>query len=1271
MQINGGYVFCRFFKKNIVLITCLFLLMRVGVCAIPLPPPVVQAITNLELAKDALVVAGTLVAGPCLKEGAKAVGREAYRTLASVNDDPPRVSRILNIDVSVGAPPAPAAKEGVRAVARESVHALARINDDPPSVSQILDPGACKASFPVPALPVVTPVTTHQTPEINPQGGAKAVFSRVCNALTAINDDPPISSRKTDLVVGDLPTESAATGSVRRPVAKPLGLSELAGDRLVGPTMGDIGLSGTGIAPAIPKALVAIHQPPAVVSGKANPPLAVQPASLDVPTTHSNPMPLPITFTGPANPPLAAPITHSTALPRQPPPLKKPNLVSSEEVPHATWKPSDYDQFTKKSNFQIGVKLPKTGETQSPGPWERTHKLFYTDGCSDPIPQNHNHLLSKEYEVYKDYSEAQWNHWFQDIECNRTSDILDFRCFWQFESFMCAVRKMPGYEAALFALPLFGRERSKIFKNVDGFSQEWEARNKAVREQKSIQHTRTARDLCQEALACPYPTPLHCDCTLQKLRQIRDDAYITGQQKAAVESAILKIDEHKANLIANTTIHESLVRMQDPSRGPLDRATLERYWTDTQTVLLGDTASAQNRLLAQQIKLQCEQRFQADAHEQVTLLVGKHYGSLSACQEGITALQELSQGPFTSVEDKKAILDRAPVLAQEKRALELARDVDLLHQKMGAIRSQEEISALKSQADTLAQEASSVGGVPQEMKEMISDMQAKCEETLRAQQRALAWKPVVETMATVSPTQEEARRKIDSLKAHLQIPGLSRVEKLQIRQAISRVQIEKEVLDLKHLTAILDRQKKAGGLSIEQLEAAVEKFRQSERKSSGRMGRAAVASYAHKQTVHFQECLDVEKAKIEATGTHKAVAVPKTGGATPFSTATHQPLGFTPGCFSTESKPLDISNLTPAQVEFFANEEKGKWDAEVQKFSEDLAARGETLDDFLRLAAELDKRDQPPAPVRSLAPSCAATLPTGVGQEEDPSAQSVEPKRKKARVKEPAKSSLSASPSLWEKATLVAANIGRQTLRKCAEDLVYEGLCAIGRPLFAPEKPIVTHPVSFCATSDFCSHTPSWEFRKHHLSPPQASSQIPSRVRLRPRVDPRPLEFDELPVEEAHEAFAHQGQLEGSFSLPTAAEEPVDCDMAAAPPPDEPEGPSDSDDDEDAEQRDVQQEHGQGENPAGITRGKGPAPKRGAPNSVYEKVDNEDPRIITSRTTYNSNGKPATREDYYRGSDRHAHFDKETKRVLQSHKHIFKYNSRGQPIGRGKIVPME
>jgi len=93
-------------------------------------------------------------------------------------------------------------------------------------------------------------------------------------------------------------------------------------------------------------------------------------------------------------------------------------------------------------------------------------------------------------------------------------------------------------------------------------------------------------------------------------------------------------------------------------------------------------------------------------------------------------------------------------------------------------------------------------------------------------------------------------------------------------------------------------------------------------------------------------------------------------------------------------------------------------------------------------------------------------------------------------------------------------------------------------------------------------------------------------------------------------------------------------------------------------------------NPPGVSQGTAQAPKEGAANSEYEKVDNENPEIVVSKTKYNENGKPAEREDYYRGSNPHTHYDKTTGKELTNHKHVYRYNDKGQRIGED-VEPLE
>lgn len=48
-----------------------------------------------------------------------------------------------------------------------------------------------------------------------------------------------------------------------------------------------------------------------------------------------------------------------------------------------------------------------------------------------------------------------------------------------------------------------------------------------------------------------------------------------------------------------------------------------------------------------------------------------------------------------------------------------------------------------------------------------------------------------------------------------------------------------------------------------------------------------------------------------------------------------------------------------------------------------------------------------------------------------------------------------------------------------------------------------------------------------------------------------------------------------------------------------------------------------------------------------------------SRTTYGENGKVETRDDL----TGKAHYDKKTGQYLKPHRHTYKYNEQGQPIG--------
>jgi len=46
------------------------------------------------------------------------------------------------------------------------------------------------------------------------------------------------------------------------------------------------------------------------------------------------------------------------------------------------------------------------------------------------------------------------------------------------------------------------------------------------------------------------------------------------------------------------------------------------------------------------------------------------------------------------------------------------------------------------------------------------------------------------------------------------------------------------------------------------------------------------------------------------------------------------------------------------------------------------------------------------------------------------------------------------------------------------------------------------------------------------------------------------------------------------------------------------------------------------------------------------------------------------REDYYKGSNKHTHNEKDSGKNLEDHKHTFKYNDKGQRIGE-KVEPLK
>ena len=73
--------------------------------------------------------------------------------------------------------------------------------------------------------------------------------------------------------------------------------------------------------------------------------------------------------------------------------------------------------------------------------------------------------------------------------------------------------------------------------------------------------------------------------------------------------------------------------------------------------------------------------------------------------------------------------------------------------------------------------------------------------------------------------------------------------------------------------------------------------------------------------------------------------------------------------------------------------------------------------------------------------------------------------------------------------------------------------------------------------------------------------------------------------------------------------------------------------------------------------GKSRAPETGTPGSSYEQVD--DKGNVMPRTKYGENGRPEYREDL----TGRPHYDKNTGEYLEQHRHNFKYNDKGQPIG--------
>ena len=88
-----------------------------------------------------------------------------------------------------------------------------------------------------------------------------------------------------------------------------------------------------------------------------------------------------------------------------------------------------------------------------------------------------------------------------------------------------------------------------------------------------------------------------------------------------------------------------------------------------------------------------------------------------------------------------------------------------------------------------------------------------------------------------------------------------------------------------------------------------------------------------------------------------------------------------------------------------------------------------------------------------------------------------------------------------------------------------------------------------------------------------------------------------------------------------------------------------------------------------VTIGKGSAPKNGKPNSKYVQVDNENPNIVKSETTYNEQGNTWVRKDYYVGKRPRTHYNKTTGETYYDHMHIYKYNEDGYFIGE-EVYPI-
>ena len=94
-----------------------------------------------------------------------------------------------------------------------------------------------------------------------------------------------------------------------------------------------------------------------------------------------------------------------------------------------------------------------------------------------------------------------------------------------------------------------------------------------------------------------------------------------------------------------------------------------------------------------------------------------------------------------------------------------------------------------------------------------------------------------------------------------------------------------------------------------------------------------------------------------------------------------------------------------------------------------------------------------------------------------------------------------------------------------------------------------------------------------------------------------------------------------------------------------------------------QQQNEKNKNDDKIIRGKSRAPKTGEPGTTYEQID--DKGDVMRRVKYGPNGKPEYRDDF----DGSEHYSKPLKRYLKPHRHIFKYNDKGLPIGE-EVIPV-